>query len=132
MNLADNLLKNIFQGNQTGGLTIFIKNNSDIERSITHLNKQEYIIEGSMNLDDLNDQLELEFSSEDYDSLGGFIIEHLDRLPEVNDEIMTADGIRLVVEKLDKNRVEKVHLYLPEDYYEKNKQQKVKGQPQIN
>ena len=85
-----------------------------------------------MNLDDLNDQLELEFSSEDYDSLGGFIIEHLDRLPEVNDEIMTADGIRLVVEKLDKNRVEKVHLYLPEDYYEKNKQQKVKGQPQIN
>ena len=91
------------------------------EEFIKEINKQEYIIEGSMNLDDLNDQLELEFSSEDYDSLGGFIIEHLDRLPEVNDEIMTADGIRLVVEKLDKNRVEKVHLYLPEDYYEKNK-----------
>ena len=28
--------------------------------------------------------------------------------------LMTEDGIRLVVEKLDKNRVETVHVYLPE------------------
>ena len=33
-----------------------------------------------MNLDDLNDNLGTELESEDYDSLGGFIIEHLDRL----------------------------------------------------
>ena len=52
--------------------------------------------------------------SEDYDSVGGFLIEHLDRLPEENDEVVTEDGIRLVVEKLDKNRVERVHIYLPE------------------
>ena len=30
-----------------------------------------------MNLDDLNDRLDLDLSSEDYDSLGGFIIEQL-------------------------------------------------------
>lgn len=89
------------------------------EEYIKPLNKQEYLIEGSMNLDDLNDELKLTLASEDYDSLGGFIIEHLDRLPELNDEIITDDGIRIVVDKLDKNRVEKVHLYLPEDYYEK-------------
>ena len=71
-------------------------------------------MEGSVNLDDLNDRLELELASEDYDSLGGFIIEHLDRLPEVGDEITTETGIRMVVEKLDKNRVELVHIYLPE------------------
>ena len=52
--------------------------------------------------------------SEDYDSLGGFLIEHLNRLPETGDEVRTEDGIRLVVEKLDKNRVESVHVYLPE------------------
>lgn len=75
----------------------------------------EYIIEGSLNLDDVNDRLGTSFESEDYDSLGGFIIEQLDdRLPEVNDEVITADGSRLVVEKLDKNRVESVHVYLPE------------------
>ena len=41
------------------------------------------------------------------------IIEHLDRLPEVGDHITTEDQIRLVVEKLDKNRIETVHVYLP-------------------
>ena len=41
-----------------------------------------------------------------------FIIEHLDRLPEVGDSITTEDGIRLIVEKLDKNRIETVHVYL--------------------
>ena len=30
------------------------------------------------------------------------------------DEVITEDGIRLIVEKLDKNRIEKVHVYLPE------------------
>ena len=32
----------------------------------------------------------------------------------MGDEVVTEDGIRLVVEKLDKNRVETVHVYLPE------------------
>ena len=67
-----------------------------------------------MNLDDVNERLGTELSSEDYGSLGGFIIEHLDRLPELNDEVVTEDGIRLVVETLDKNRIESVHVYLPE------------------
>ena len=69
---------------------------------------------GSMSLDDVNDHLHTEFTSEDYDSLGGLIIEHLDRLPEDGDEVVTADNVRLVVDKLDKNRIERVHVYLPE------------------
>lgn len=88
------------------------------EDDFKEINKFEYVVEGSINLDDLNDELKTNLESEDYDSLGGFIIERLDRLPEVNDEVTTADGIRLVVESLDKNRVEKVHIYLPEQFYE--------------
>ncbi len=83
------------------------------EEKIRKINDLEYIIEGSTNLDDLNDVLNLNLESEDYDSVGGFIIEHLDRLPETKDEISTEEGIRMVVEKLDKNRIEQVHLYLP-------------------
>ena len=84
------------------------------EENIRQINALEYIVEGSTNLDDLNDSLDLLLESEDYDSVGGFIIEHLDRLPEEMDEITTPDGIRMVVEKLDKNRIEQVHIYLPE------------------
>lgn len=83
------------------------------EDFVKEIGEREYIIEGSMNLDDLNDRLDLSLESEDYDSLGGFIIEHLDRLPEEGDSVTTEDGIRLVVETLDKNRIESVHAYLP-------------------
>lgn len=88
------------------------------EENIKAVGKHEYIIEGSTNLDDLNDSLDLNLESEDYDSLGGFIIEKLDRLPKASDSVVTEDGIRMVVEKLDKNRIETVHLYLPENYRE--------------
>ncbi|MBQ8803003.1 MAG: HlyC/CorC family transporter [Tyzzerella sp.] len=86
------------------------------------ISKFEFIVEGSMNLDDLNDRIDLKLESEDYDSVGGYIIEHLDRHPDENDEIITNDKIRMVVDSLDKNRVEKVHIYLPEDFYDEKEE----------
>ena len=87
---------------------------------LTRVNDFEYILEGSISLDDLDDRLELHLESDEYDSLGGFIIENLDHHPEVGDEITTTTGLRLVVDSLDKNRVEKVHIYIPEGFYEKD------------
>ena len=84
------------------------------EEFIIALGEREYSVEGSVNLEELNGKLDLNLFSDDYDSVGGLIIEHLDRLPEAGDEITTADGIRMIVEKLDKNRIERVHIYLPE------------------
>ena len=85
------------------------------EELIQQVGPNEYIIEGSMKLDDINDALELSLDSEDYDSIGGLIIELLDHLPQVGESVTTADGIRLVVDSLDKNRIEKVHMYLPQE-----------------
>lgn len=85
------------------------------EDFIQKISDREYLIEASTNLDDLNERLELSLESEDYDSLGGYIIEQLDRFPEVGDSVTTKDGIRLVVQTLDKNRIETVHMYLPKE-----------------
>lgn len=95
----------------------------DEDEDVKELGTHEYIVEGSTNLDDLNDELGLNLESDDYDSLGGFIIEHLDRLPAAGDEVTTADGVRLVVEKLDKNRVESVHVYLPPHWVHPDKEE---------
>ena len=84
------------------------------EDFIQEIGPHEYLVEGSTNLEEINDRLDLDLSSDDYDSVGGLIIEHLDRLPEAGDEITTEDGIRMIVEKLDKNRIEQVHMNLPE------------------
>lgn len=84
------------------------------EEFIRQISPSEYVVEASINLEELNDRLGLDLSSESYDSLGGFIIELLDRFPEKNDAITTEDGIRMVVESLDKNRIEHVRLFLPD------------------
>ena len=52
--------------------------------------------------------------SDDYDSIGGIIIGLLDHLPGVGEEVTTENGIRLVVDSVEKNRISEVHLYLPE------------------
>ena len=86
----------------------------DEEQELVKVGPGEYVVEGSMKLDDLNDQLELELESEDYDSIGGLIIGQLDRLPEEGESVV-CDGIRLVVDRLDKNRIDRVHMYLPKE-----------------
>ena len=82
----------------------------DEEDSLTKINSNEYIVEGSMKLDDLNDQLGLNLESEDYDSIGGLVIGFLDHLPEEG-ETVEHEGFRFLVEKMDKNRIEKIHIY---------------------
>lgn len=77
------------------------------------INDREYFIEGSMNLEDLCDELNLPFTSEDYETIGGYLIGLLDHLPEKNEIIITDDDILLRVEKMDKNRIEKIYLKLP-------------------
>ena len=56
----------------------------------------------------------LGIESEDYDSIGGIVIDALQHLPSEGEEVTTENGTRLIVEKVDKNRIEKVHIYLPE------------------
>ena len=87
----------------------------DEHDSIQKINDNEYRLDGYTKLDDLNDFLHLDIESEDYDSIGGFIIEKLDRLPFVNDYI-ELPGIKLVVEAASNNRIETVHLFLGPTY----------------
>lgn len=85
----------------------------DEDEFIRTVGDKEYLIEGGMKLDDINDELATDFQSEDYDSIGGYIIEYLDRLPEVGDSVETQDGIQLTVEEVSQNRIEKVRVKLP-------------------
>lgn len=83
------------------------------EADITALSEKEYLVNGSMNLYDMCEKLGIHLESEDYDSIGGYILEHLDHLPDEGESITTENGILLRVEKMDKNRIEKVYLKTP-------------------
>lgn len=86
----------------------------DEEELIQKIDERVYLVEGSMKLSDINDELDTELSSDDYDSIGGLIIEHLDRLPEDGETIVTDQGITLQVQGVSQNRIVKVLMTLPE------------------
>ena len=81
---------------------------------ITPIGDQEFMVLGSANINDVNDALDVKFSSDDYDTLGGFCLGKLNHLPEKNEVILTEDNILLRIEKVDKNRIEKIYIKLPE------------------
>lgn len=84
---------------------------ADEEDFIRQISENMYDIDASMKLDDVNDALETNFHSEDYDSIGGFVIELLDKLPSVNEEAMYENAIFKVMQ-VKKNRIERVLLTL--------------------
>ncbi len=86
----------------------------DEEELIQQMEERVYLVEGSMKLSDINDELGTLLSSEDYDSIGGLIIENLDRLPEDGETITTEQGITLKVQGISQNRIVKVLMTLPE------------------
>ncbi|MBQ5917255.1 MAG: HlyC/CorC family transporter [Lachnospiraceae bacterium] len=83
----------------------------DEEDSFKEIAPNEYLVDGQTKLDDVNDALDLSLTSEDYDSIGGYIIGSLDRLPIMGDTVET-DNVKLVVELMNKNRIDKVHIYI--------------------
>ena len=84
---------------------------ADEDEGISKISDLEYLIDGSTNLDDINDRIGLSLSSEEYESIGGLIMEKLGRLP-VEGEIINFDNIVLTVKKMDHARIEKVCLKL--------------------
>ena len=86
----------------------------DEEDLVKKLNAKEFAVDAAMKLDDLNDQIGFHLESEDYDSIGGFVIGLLDHLPEEGEEVVY-ENLRLVVEKVDRNRIEIIHIYIMDE-----------------
>lgn len=86
----------------------------DEKENIVKIAENQYLVEGSMKIDDINDVLNTDMDSEDYDSIAGLMIEHLDRLPEVGECVTLENNIVLRVSETDQNRVTRVLIKLPE------------------
>ncbi len=81
------------------------------KKVIRKISDTDYIVQGSINLDDFNEELETEIDSEHYESLGGLIIEQLERLPQKGDSV-TIDNCKLTVIKMDDKRIDYVKVQL--------------------
>lgn len=81
----------------------------DHEISIEVVHEDEYIVDGSTKIDIVNEMIGLRIETEDFDSIGGFIIGEFGRLPEVGERI-DHGNVEFVVESIEKNRIEKLRI----------------------
>lgn len=82
---------------------------TDEAQDIIRLSENEYLVAGFVHLDILNERLGCQLYSEDYDTIGGFVMGSLEEFPKEGDEI-EAGGLHIRVEKMDKVRVERVYI----------------------
>ncbi|HJD38707.1 MAG TPA: hemolysin family protein [Candidatus Blautia stercoripullorum] len=86
---------------------------------------REYVAVGSARLDDLNETLHLDLSSEDYDSIGGYMIEQLDRFPEEGETVVTESGVQLTADKVERTRIASVRICLPPSHNTDEKEKEI-------
>ncbi len=84
----------------------------DSENEIQKISDTEYLIEGSARLNDINELLDLDITSEDFDSIGGFVIGLFDRFPTEGEEI-TYNNIKFIVDATSNNRINALKVLLP-------------------
>jgi CBS domain containing-hemolysin-like protein len=87
-----------------------IRDEYDIEEQpVQLLTASEVIVDARLPIDDLNEMFDLEIEKEDFDSIGGFIVNELGRMPNVGDQV-GIDGIRLKVLSVTGRRIKKVRV----------------------
>lgn len=84
----------------------------DEEKKVEKIDEQKYIVDGSIKLNELKDLIDIDIKSDECDSVGGVIIESLGHIPEEKENVIIDNNIELTVEKIDKNRIEKIQIHI--------------------
>lgn len=81
------------------------------DMEIIEIRENEYVVDGSTRIDDVNETLGTDIQSEDFDSIGGYVLGEIGDLPNEG-EILEKDGITFKAEKVDKNRIERLRIHI--------------------
>jgi putative hemolysin len=79
------------------------------DQEIVKLPDGSWLVDGLANIEDVSEALNIDLNDENYDTIGGFVMGRLERIPEKEDEIIV-DGYRFCVEKVDGMRIDKLRI----------------------
>ncbi len=94
-----------------------LNDEDDIEEDddVQQVNTNEFLVDGLTRINDLNDEIGTEITSEDFETIGGYIIGLVGELPNENDEIVSDEfNLKFNIETIEKNRIEKLRLTILE------------------
>ena len=79
---------------------------------IKKISNHTYVVSGNVELDELEEkypEIELQDSGDEFETLAGYIISHIGRIPKVNEEIQIQEN-KFIISKATPNRIETVKL----------------------
>jgi putative hemolysin len=82
-------------------------------KEIETIREGEYVVDGSTRIEQLNEQIGTRIESEHYDSIGGFIIGEIGRLPQQG-ETVEYENTKFLIENIERNRVKKIRVLMTE------------------
>lgn len=81
------------------------------ESDIQMIKENEYVVNGTMRLEELNELLGTRFESDDFESIGGFMIGLLGRIPRDGEDVQYGT-VRFNIENVEKNRINKIRIFI--------------------
>lgn len=78
---------------------------------VVKINESEYVVDGSFRIPDINDKLNLHIISDDFDSIGGFVIGLFDRFPDQGEEIHFNE-LTFKIEETVNNRINRLRIII--------------------
>lgn len=87
------------------------------EKPIKKIDDNNYIVKGSLSINDFNEEFELDLDEGDYDTLNGYLITNLDEIPDENTELLIND-IKFTVLKVENRRIQDIKIHFDNIFHE--------------
>ena len=81
------------------------------ETSIVDLGDGKYLVDGSINIDEVNETCETSFESEEFESIGGLVLGECNGAPELN-QVLKIDNTLLTIKEIDRNRIVQLEIQI--------------------
>ncbi|KPK46338.1 MAG: hypothetical protein AMK74_00450 [Nitrospira bacterium SM23_35] len=84
------------------------------ERLVVKIGKNKYLVNGRMEIDELNDHLTLQLPKDDYETVAGFLLKHMERIPSVGESFQFAN-LKFVVREADRRSIKEVSITISDE-----------------
>jgi len=82
-------------------------------QEIETIREGEYLVDGSTRIEEINELIGTRIESEHYDSIGGFVIELMGRLPRQGESVEHM-STKFIIESMERNRIRKIRVLMSE------------------
>ena len=79
------------------------------EDEIVRIDENTVIVDARLAIDELNEKMSLKLPNESFDTLAGFMMEYLDKVPEEGEEV-EYENDKFIIEKMDEKKISKVRI----------------------